>query len=154
MLKLHFAPNSRAGRIVWLLEELGLEYDLNAMAFHPKDLKSDEHRKRHPLGLEGDAFDVRRTSGPSDETPSRSGRTPDPVLPTTTQSVPRVNSEQNGVSTSDSAFRFSVQIQSQKMCMDHHRNNLSNGIHRGFCPKAISTPASFIFSISACVESG
>lgn len=50
MLKLHFAPNSRAGRIVWLLEELGLEYDLNQMAFHPKDLKSDEHRKRHPLG--------------------------------------------------------------------------------------------------------
>ena len=50
MLKLHFAPNSRAGRIVWLLEELGLEYELNKMAFHPKDLKSDEHRKRHPLG--------------------------------------------------------------------------------------------------------
>ncbi len=25
MLKLHFAPNSRAGRIVWLPEELGLE---------------------------------------------------------------------------------------------------------------------------------
>ena len=50
MMKLHFAPNSRAGRIVWLLEELGLEYELNAMAFHPKDLKSDEHRARHPLG--------------------------------------------------------------------------------------------------------
>jgi glutathione S-transferase len=50
MLKLHFAPNSRAGRIVWLLEELGLEYELNKMAFHPKDLKSEEHRKRHPLG--------------------------------------------------------------------------------------------------------
>lgn len=50
MLKLHFAPNSRAGRIVWLLEELGLEYELNRMDFHPKDLKSDEHRKRHPLG--------------------------------------------------------------------------------------------------------
>ena len=50
MLTLHFAPNSRAGRIVWLLEELGLEYDLNAMAFHPKDLKSDAHRARHPLG--------------------------------------------------------------------------------------------------------
>jgi glutathione S-transferase len=50
MLKLHFAPNSRAGRIVWLLEELGLDYELNQMAFHPKDLKSDEHRKRHPLG--------------------------------------------------------------------------------------------------------
>jgi glutathione S-transferase len=50
MLKLHFAPNSRAGRIVWLLEELGLPYEINKMSFHPKDLKSDEHRERHPLG--------------------------------------------------------------------------------------------------------
>lgn len=50
MLKLHFAPNSRAGRIVWLLEELELPYDINKMAFHPSDLKSDEHRQRHPLG--------------------------------------------------------------------------------------------------------
>ncbi len=50
MLKLHFAPNSRAGRIVWLFEELSLEYEVNKMAFHPKDLKSDEHRRRHPLG--------------------------------------------------------------------------------------------------------
>ncbi len=50
MLKLHFAPNSRAGRILWLLEELGLPYELNRMDFHPKDLKSDEHRSRHPLG--------------------------------------------------------------------------------------------------------
>lgn len=50
MLKLHHAPNSRAGRIVWLLEELGLEYELNRMDFHPRALKSDEHRARHPLG--------------------------------------------------------------------------------------------------------
>ncbi len=50
MLTLHFAPNSRAGRIVWLLEELQLPYALNRMDFHPKDLKSDEHRARHPLG--------------------------------------------------------------------------------------------------------
>ena len=50
MLKLHFAPNSRAGRIVWLFEELELPYEINKMAFHPKDLKSDEHRARHPLG--------------------------------------------------------------------------------------------------------
>ena len=50
MLRLHFAPNSRAGRIVWLLEELGLAYDINKMAFHPQDLKSDAHRARHPLG--------------------------------------------------------------------------------------------------------
>ena len=50
MLKLHFAPNSRAGRIVWLLEELGLDYEINKMKFHPSDLKSDAHRARHPLG--------------------------------------------------------------------------------------------------------
>ena len=59
MLTLHHAPNSRAGRIVWLLEELGLPYELNRMEFHPKDLKSDAHRARHPLGrvpvLEDDA---------------------------------------------------------------------------------------------------
>lgn len=50
MLRLHFAPNSRAGRIVWLFEELDLPYEVNRMDFHPKDLKSDEHRARHPLG--------------------------------------------------------------------------------------------------------
>ena len=50
MLKLHHAQNSRAGRIVWLLEELKLPYDINTMKFHPSDLKSDEHRARHPLG--------------------------------------------------------------------------------------------------------
>jgi glutathione S-transferase len=50
MLTLHFAPNSRASRTLWLLEELGLDYELNRMDFHPKDLKSDEHRARHPLG--------------------------------------------------------------------------------------------------------
>jgi len=50
VLKLHHAPNSRSGRIIWLLKELELDYELNAMAFHPKDLKSEEHRARHPLG--------------------------------------------------------------------------------------------------------
>ena len=50
MLTLHFAPNSRAGRILWLLEELALPYELNRMDFHPKDLKSEAHRARHPLG--------------------------------------------------------------------------------------------------------
>ena len=50
MLTLHHAPNSRSGRIVWLLEELELPYELNAMRFHPEDLKSDAHRARHPLG--------------------------------------------------------------------------------------------------------
>ena len=46
MLKLHFAPASRAERVLWLLEELELPYELNSMPFHPEALKSDEHRKR------------------------------------------------------------------------------------------------------------
>ncbi len=50
MLTLHFAPNSRASRIYWLLRELDLPFELNRMDFNPKDLKSDEHRARHPLG--------------------------------------------------------------------------------------------------------
>ena len=50
MMKLHFAPNSRASRIYWLLKELDLPFELNRMDFHPKDLKSDDHRARHPLG--------------------------------------------------------------------------------------------------------
>ena len=50
MLKLHYCSNSRAQRILWLLEELKLQYNLNIIKFHPSELKSDEHRKRHPLG--------------------------------------------------------------------------------------------------------
>ena len=33
MLKVHFVANTRAGRVVWLLEELGLEYEVNIMPF-------------------------------------------------------------------------------------------------------------------------
>ena len=50
MLTLHFSSNSRAQRILWLLEELKLKFNLNIIKFHPSELKSDEHRKRHPLG--------------------------------------------------------------------------------------------------------
>ena len=50
MLILHFSSNSRAQRVLWLLEELKLKYNLNKIKFHPSELKSDEHRKRHPLG--------------------------------------------------------------------------------------------------------
>ena len=46
MLKLRHAPNTRAVRIVWLLEEPKLAYESNLMEFHPRALKSDEHRAR------------------------------------------------------------------------------------------------------------
>jgi glutathione S-transferase len=35
MLKLYFAPRTRAVRIVWLLEELGLPYELESVEFLP-----------------------------------------------------------------------------------------------------------------------
>jgi len=50
MLKVHFVAGTRAGRVVWLLEELGLEYEVNIMPFSKEGLKSPEHRSRHALG--------------------------------------------------------------------------------------------------------
>ena len=50
MLKVHFVAGTRAGRVVWLLEELGLEYEVNIMPFTKEGLKSAEHRSRHALG--------------------------------------------------------------------------------------------------------
>ena len=50
MFILHYCSNSRAQRVLWLLEELKLSYNLNKIKFHPSELKSEEHRNRHPLG--------------------------------------------------------------------------------------------------------
>ena len=50
MLTLHFCSNSRSQRVLWTLEELELSYTLNKIKFHPSELKSEEHKKRHPLG--------------------------------------------------------------------------------------------------------
>lgn len=50
MLKVHFVAGTRAGRVVWLLEELGLDYEVNIMPFTKEGLKSSEHRARHALG--------------------------------------------------------------------------------------------------------
>ncbi len=50
MQALHFSHKPRESRTLWLLEELGSDYELNRMGFHPKDLKSDEHSERNPPG--------------------------------------------------------------------------------------------------------
>ena len=50
MLRVHFVAGTRAGRVIWLLEELGLDYDVNIMPFTKDGLKSSEHRARHTLG--------------------------------------------------------------------------------------------------------
>src|SRR6056300_944429 len=49
-IKVEFVAGTRAGRVVWLLEELGLEYEVNIMPFTKEGLKSPEHRSRHALG--------------------------------------------------------------------------------------------------------
>lgn len=46
MLKLYGTPPTRALRAVWLLNELGLEYEL-----HPVDLMQDEHHQKDFLSL-------------------------------------------------------------------------------------------------------
>jgi glutathione S-transferase len=38
MLKVHFVAGTRAGRVVWLLEELGLEYEVNIMPLPKRGL--------------------------------------------------------------------------------------------------------------------
>ena len=50
MLKVHFVAGTRSGRVAWVLEELGLEYEVNIMPFTKEGLKSPEHRSRHALG--------------------------------------------------------------------------------------------------------
>tara|TARA_Y200000002_G_C22513907_1_gene592472 strand:+ start:248 stop:889 length:642 start_codon:yes stop_codon:yes gene_type:complete len=50
MIKLYLTPNTRAGRIAWVLEELNMEYELEILPFTKEGLKSPEHRARHALG--------------------------------------------------------------------------------------------------------
>ena len=51
MITLHHLNNSRSQRILWLLEELGLEYDVKRYERDPETLLAPESlRKVHPLG--------------------------------------------------------------------------------------------------------
>ncbi len=49
-MKLYFAPNSRAVRIAWLLEELGLEYEVEKYTVGDRALRTPEYYKIHPMG--------------------------------------------------------------------------------------------------------
>lgn len=49
-MKLHFAANSRAVRVAWLLEELGLPYELVSYGLGAPEMRSAEFRKIHPMG--------------------------------------------------------------------------------------------------------
>ncbi len=50
MPTLHVATISQVSRTLWLLEELGLDCELNRVELHQKALESDEHSERNPLG--------------------------------------------------------------------------------------------------------
>lgn len=50
MINLYHSPRTRSVRIYWLLEELGVPYQLETLAFTPDALKGPEYLKVHPLG--------------------------------------------------------------------------------------------------------
>lgn len=51
MLIVHHLENSRSHRVLWLLEELGLDYDIKFYKRDPKtDLAMDDLKAIHPLG--------------------------------------------------------------------------------------------------------
>ena len=49
-MKLYFAPNSRAVKIAWLLEELELSYEIKKYTVGDKALRTPEYYKLHPMG--------------------------------------------------------------------------------------------------------
>jgi glutathione S-transferase len=50
MIKVHHARRARSARVIWLLEELGLPYDVHQLEFSPTALQTPEHLQLHPLG--------------------------------------------------------------------------------------------------------
>jgi glutathione S-transferase len=50
MIKIYHAKRARGARVIWLLEELGVPYEVEPLEFKDEVLKSPEHMARHPLG--------------------------------------------------------------------------------------------------------
>ena len=49
-MKLYHCPRSRSVRILWLLEELGLDYELVSMPLGDKSMREPEYLAKHPAG--------------------------------------------------------------------------------------------------------
>ena len=49
-MKVYFAPQSRAVRTVWLLEEIGLNYELERFTLGQKEMRGPEYAKVNPNG--------------------------------------------------------------------------------------------------------
>ena len=49
-MKVYFAPNTRAVRTVWLLEEIGLDYELERFTLGQKEMRAPEYTRINPNG--------------------------------------------------------------------------------------------------------
>ncbi|MDP6342925.1 MAG: glutathione S-transferase family protein [Alphaproteobacteria bacterium] len=49
-MKIYHAPNTRSVRIVWLFEELGLDYELEAFSLGDPKMRDPDYLKVHPMG--------------------------------------------------------------------------------------------------------
>ena len=63
-MKIYYAPNTRAVRIVWLFEELGLPYEIERFKLGDASMRSPDYLKVHPMGRvptlqDGDDDDLR-----------------------------------------------------------------------------------------------
>jgi glutathione S-transferase len=50
LMKIYYAPNTRAVRIVWLFKELGLPYEIERFELGDRKMRSPEYLAVHPLG--------------------------------------------------------------------------------------------------------
>ena len=62
-MKLYFAPNSRSVRSAWLLEELGLDYELERFTLGDKAMRDAAYLAKNPNGRvpvleDGDVIDL------------------------------------------------------------------------------------------------
>jgi len=49
-MKIHHAPNTRSVRAVWLMEELGLPYEIETYKLGDPSMRSPDYLKVHPMG--------------------------------------------------------------------------------------------------------
>jgi glutathione S-transferase len=50
MIKIYHSKRARSARVIWVLEELGIPYQVESMAFTPEVMRSPEYLRLHPLG--------------------------------------------------------------------------------------------------------